>query len=33
MPDRKPPNPRLLLALVILFMLGISIVAIVVATR
>lgn len=28
MPDRKPSNPRLLLALVVMFMLGISIVAI-----
>ena len=33
MPDRKPANPRLMLAMVITFMLGISIVAIVVATR
>jgi hypothetical protein len=33
MPDRKPANPRLLLALVVTFMLGISIVAIFVATR
>ena len=33
MPDRNSPNPRLLIALVVMFMLGISIVAIVVATR
>lgn len=33
MPDRKAPNPRLLIALVVTFMLGISIVAIIIATR
>ncbi len=33
MPDRKPSNPRLLLALVIFAMLGFSIFAIFVATR
>lgn len=33
MPDRRPSNPRLLIALVILAMLGFSILAIFVATR
>ena len=33
MPDRKPANPRLLLVMVIAFMLGISVVAIVIVTR
>lgn len=33
MPDRRPSNPRLLIALVVAAMLGFSILAIFVATR
>lgn len=33
MPDRKPSNPRLLIALVVMVMLGLSMAAIFVATR